>query len=316
MAPPGKPQTLQLLAILPLDRQGPWLRACLVCGGGQDIQITQVTSLREAAAATRERSFDLALLWHEGSGEQAEEQARILSSLPDLHGGFVALGMQTHEGWHAPLLEAGATVCLDLDQTDPQVLVSQLRNTAELLRLRTAQERWENQRLLAQNREAQELDRLLSAQRSLLMRLDAFQQSTGAQSGMVGERLMGAAEAARDIQSSATQAILAQHYTESLRSYMFDDSTSIRTAISNLAGEFRRLQFGSHSIMRLHLETVSTITEGGGAGSLRHCLAQADRFLIELLLQMVEYQQNAIPQADKSRVQDRSGLVNSPSIAA
>ncbi len=61
------PSELQLLVLLPIQRQGDWLDACLMYGGGHEIQLTQVATAQEMAEQLREYLFDLLLFWFEGT---------------------------------------------------------------------------------------------------------------------------------------------------------------------------------------------------------------------------------------------------------
>lgn len=278
-------QRLRLLAILPIERQGPWLDACLLCGDGRDLEIVQVASPQQAAAALRQQPADLLVFWQEGRRHAVLDAWRQLSQLTG-HSGFVALGMQVEEGWNEPLLQAGAIACVDMDQTDPLSLVHALRNAAELESLRLQRQTWEQDRERRQRREAGEIDRALSSQRLLLERLDQF--GTGplplAEEDVHAPRGL-------DIPSGESDPLAneeGQQYLTALQNFIFDESSAASAAVVHLAEQFALRSATSSSIMRLHLAAVTRVTAGGGSGSLRHCLAGADRFLMELLMRMVD----------------------------
>lgn len=277
---------LQLLAILPIQRQGEWLDACLVCGGGSQIEITQVSTPHDAAALLRQYSFDLLLFWIEGAGESVSD---VWSQLVPLtgHEGFVALGMQAHEGWHAPLFAAGALVCLDMDTTDPLTLVHSLRGACELVQLREARREWAAERQRTQQREAREVDRLLEGQRSLLSRLD---QMGGEPNTLPEETPTPTLASANDARRWADPLAerLGHEYTLALQNFLFDESLGTSDAVAQLAEHFASCSATSSCIMRIHLAAVTQVTARGGAGTLRHCMASADRFLMELLMRMVD----------------------------
>ena len=285
-------QQLQLLAILPIERQGPWLDACLLCGGGGDLQIMQVDSPHQAAAALRQDSFDLLVFWYEGGRRTVLEGWDQLSQLTD-HEGFVALGMQVEEGWNGPLIAGGAIACLDMDQTDPLTLVHTLRNSAELERLRGESQVWELERQRRRERETREIDRALAGQRSLLERLDQF--GSGPLAPSEEERQL---ETVQDVMPGDADPLASeegQYYLAALQSFIFDENPGASSAVASLAEHFASLGSTSSAIMRVHLSAVTRVTAGGGAGSLRHCLSGADRFLMELLMRTVDQQMPSQP---------------------
>jgi hypothetical protein len=286
---PSSRLPLQLLAILPIQRQGEWLDACLMCGGGDDIEITQVSTPHDAAALLRQYSFDMLVFWIEGAAEPERAAWSQLAQLTG-HDGFVALGMQVREGWHAPLFEAGALACLDMDATDPITLVHTLRSSGELLRLREASGEWAAERQRIQQREAREVDRLLEGQRSLLSRLD---QLGGGPSTLSDEPLGAMSSTAGEQRHSADSLAspLGQSYCLALQNFLFDESENAGATVAHLAELFMVAGASSSGIMRVHLAAVTQVTSRGGAGTLRHCLAGADRFLMELLMRMVDSQQ-------------------------
>jgi hypothetical protein len=290
-----------LLAIMPIERQGDWLRACFLCGGGRDLQVLQVATTHDAAAALRQQSFDLLVLWHEGLGQGVIERWHQLAQLGG-DAGFVALGMHVSEGWQEPLFAAGALACLDMDQTDPVTLVHTLRTSAELERLRRESHIWETDRARLREREARDIDRVLAGQRSLLERLDQF---GGAPSGLSEEDGAAAvslnsgapgmlspgmtASSARELPTAdALAAELGAFYLQSLQSFIFEETQSSAEAIAELAQRFIEQHATSSTIMRVHLAAVTQITSKGGTGSMRHCLTGADRFLMELLMRLVD----------------------------
>lgn len=286
----SRAQQLRLLAIMPIERQGDWLRACFLCGGGRDVQVLQVATTHDAAAALRQHTFDLLVLWHEGLGEGLIERWHQLAQLGGDEG-FVALGMHVDEGWQEPLFAAGALACLDMDQTDPVTLVHTLRTSAELERLRRESQVWEIERQRMQEREARDIDRVLAGQRSLLDRLD---EMGGAPSGLIDE--VGLVELSSGmagpgnptLASETLAAELSPYYLQTLQNFLFDETQSAAAAIAELAEDFIRYESTSSTIMRIHLAAVTQITSKGGTGSMRHCLAGADRFLMELLMRLVD----------------------------
>ena len=159
------PTDLQLLVLLPVQRQGDWLDACLMVGGGHEIQLTQVATAHQMAEQLREYIFDLLLFWHEGTQGPALATCRQLAEMAD-HQGFAAIGMHAPEGWQHQLLRGGALACLDLDQLDPVSLVHALRGACELIRLRQDQLQWQLDRKRQQDRDALDVQRLLSANAS------------------------------------------------------------------------------------------------------------------------------------------------------
>lgn len=291
---------LRLLAIMPIERQGDWLRACFLCGGGRDLQVLQVATTHDAAAALRQQSFDLLVLWHEGLGQGVIDGWHQLAQLGG-DAGFVALGMHVCEGWQEPLFAAGALACLDMDQTDPVTLVHTLRTSAELERLRRESQVWEMDRARLREREARDIDRVLAGQRSLLERLDQF---GGAPSGLseddaaavtlsaVSSGAPSPSAAPITAHSLPTADLLAAElgafYLQSLQSFIFDETQSSAEAIAELSERFIEQAATSSTIMRVHLSAVTQITSRGGTGSMRHCLAGADRFLMELLMRLVD----------------------------
>lgn len=304
-----------LLAILPIQRQGPWLQACLLCGGGHDLRITQVGDLKDAAAVARKRHFDAALIWHEGSGHETLTLLEQTKHLRLFEGGCIVLGMKPHEGWHVPLFEAGAAVCLDLDQCDPITLVHQMRNTIELIKLRSERGRAEEEAARARRREVDQLDRLMSAQQSLLARLDALHTGETASLGTTRQdsQRTGARSARTEVEPPA---VLQLEYIACLKQYTFDASTAASQSIRGLAVKCHSLGLTGRTLMRLHLGALEVTTHGAGSGSLRHILVQADRFLIELLLEHLELSSQTGGSGSNLPVAERSGLVNSPSVAA
>lgn len=298
----GAPQ-LRLLAILPIERQGDWLRACFLCGGGRDLQVLQVATTHDAAAALRQQSYDLLVLWHEGLGEGLIERWHQLAQLGG-DTGFVALGMHVCEGWQEPLFAAGAMACLDMDQTDPATLVHTLRTSAELERLRRASQVWEMERQRTREREARDIDRVLAGQRLLLERLDQF---GGGPAGLSDEVTLAAVpDSGGDEFTEPLGSELGQYYLHALQNFIFDETQSAAAAIAELAEHFIDCHATSSTIMRVHLAAVTQITSRGGTGSLRHCLAGADRFLMELLMRLVD-RQNADADAGARVDAERTG---------
>jgi len=276
-----------LLAILPVDRQGGWLDACLLCGGGRDLSITQVPSVRDAVSASRQQEFDLLLLWQESTTHQALSDWQQSDGLVSASG-FVALGMHVCEGWHAPLFSAGALACCDMDHTDPLTLVHTLRSAIELAALRRERRQWQHQINRLHQREARELDRLLSAQKALLARLDHLGQDQPlAEMPGPHQRSIGSSEletASRVVDEET----LAKSYRLALQSFLFDETQPSSWAVAHMAEACRACGMTGAALMRLHLESVETLTQGAGAGGLRHYLTGADRFIIEILLRIVD----------------------------
>ena len=303
----SRSQQLEMLAILPVVRQGQWLEACLLCGGGRDIRISQVTSPREAAAALRQHSFDLLVLWHEGQASDTLEGWEQLADIAG-HTGFVALGMHVVEGWNEPLIDAGAIACLDMDQTEPVTLVNALRMAGELETLRSESQLWEQERHRKREREARELDRVLASQRSLLDRLDHLGSIAfvGDETRTFGEQrscvqpacaVTAAMTAPRHPTVDPLQSAAGQQYLTALKSFIFEEGQAASKHIAVLAQHYASQSATSSTIMRVHLAAVTHLTADSGAGSLRHCLGGADRFLMELLMRMVDQQ---ISQANSS----------------
>lgn len=295
-------EPLQLLALLPIDRQGEWLDACLLVGRGHEIEITQVGSMHEAAGMLRQYTFDLVIVWIEGTLSTTPESCEQLQELVG-HDGYIALGMRAREGWQAAYYDAGAIACLDMDNTDPLTLVNALRSACDLVRLRLAESKWQSERHRASLREAREVDRLLVGQRQLLERLDELggDPSTGVDETyqLRAEATSGNQSPHRPFDTHHVASPLGQSYCAALQSYLFDEQRAAQSEIAELVEAFAACNSSSSSIMRLHLTAVTHITAHGGPGALRHCLAGADRFLIELLMRLVDYNQ-AAPHAQDS----------------
>ena len=316
-------QQLQLLAILPIERQGPWLDACLLCGGGRDLQITQVASAQDAAAALRHGIFDLLVFWQERRGKAVLETWDQLSQLTN-HEGFVALGMQIEEGWNEPLIGAGAIACLDMDHIDPMTLVHALRTAVELERLRSESQSWEQERDRRRQREAREIDRALASQRSLLDRLDYFgagpiaspeeDSHVANQPDLTSLQERGRLQNAGTVGGDLLATAEGQQYLAALQNFIFDENQTASSAVAALAEHFVCLGATSSSIMRVHLTAVTRVTAGGGPGSLRHCLSGADRFLMELLMRVIDQQGSSGGAAPNGNVRLHS--VASPLAAA
>lgn len=281
---------LQLLMLLPIERQGDWLDACLVYGGGHEIQLTQVATAQQMAEQLHEYIFDLLLFWHEGAQGPTLSTCRHLMEMAD-HQGFAAIGMHASEGWHHPLFSGGAIACLDMDLLDPVSLVHALRSSCELIRLRQDQLQWQMDRKRQQERDARDVQRLLAGQRKLLGRLDH----------LGGGPSVSAQPFDSDVvdQQSIDQLLdrpIGQSYCMVLQNYLFDDSQVSTTALTLLAEHFLASGADSSQIMRLHVAAVSRVTSHGGSNALRHCLASADRFLLELLMRIVDRQRSdAVP---------------------
>ncbi len=300
------PAELQLLVLLPIQRQGDWLDACLMVGGGHEIQLTQVASPREMAEELREYIFDLLLFWHEGTQGPQLATCQQLAEMAD-HQGFAAIGMHAAEGWQHELLQGGAITCLDLDTLDPVSLVHSLRSSCELVRLRQAQHQWQLDRQRQQERDARDVQRLLAGQRKLLSRLDHL--------GGGPSVAVQPFDAQEVYDAQADEMLLrpiGQSYCTVLQSYLFDEAQVSGTALSLLAEHFLSSGVDSSQIMRLHLAAVSRVTAHGGSNALRHCLASADRFLLELLMRLVDRQRSE-PDASAHTA---SPLVHSPLAAA
>lgn len=282
----SSPSDLQLLVLLPIQRQGDWLDACLMYGGGHEIQLTQVATAQQMAEQLHEYIFDLLLFWYEGTQGPSLATCRQLMEMAD-HPGFAAIGMHAEEGWQPPLLQGGAIACLDMDLLDPHSLVHALRNSCELVRLRHAQHQWQIARKREQERDARDVQRLLAGQRKLLGRLD---QLGGGPSVSVQPFDPDAS-----VHSQADELLarpIGQSYCTVLQSYLFDDSQVSGTALTLLAEHFLATGADSSQIMRLHVAAVSRVTSHGGGNALRHCLASADRFLLELLMRLVDRQRS------------------------
>lgn len=277
---------LQLLMLLPIQRQGDWLDACLMYGGGHEIQLTQVASAQQMAEQLHEYIFDLVLFWYEGTDGPALPVCRQLMEMAD-HQGFAAIGMHAVEGWEQPLLHGGAIACLDMDWLDPVSLVHTLRNSCELIRLRHERHQWQIDRKRQQERDARDVQRLLAGQRKLLGRLD---QLGGGPSVSVqpfdSHQLVDIG--ANDLLDRP----IGQSYCTVLQNYLFDDTHISGTALTLLAEHFLATRVDSSQIMRLHVAAVSRVTAHGGSNALRHCLASADRFLLELLMRLVDRQRS------------------------
>lgn len=278
------PNELQLLVLLPIHRQGDWLDACLMYGGGDEIQLTQVATAQEMAEQLREYIFDLVMFWFEGAQGPSLPLCRQLMEMAD-HQGFAAIGMHAVEGWQHPLLAGGAIACMDMDIVDPTSLVHSLRSSCELIRLRQQQHEWLVDRKRQQERDARDVQRLLAGQRKLLGRLD---QLGGGPSVSVQPF-----DSDASIQSQGDQLLtrpIGQSYCTVLQNYLFDDTQVSAMALTLLAEHFLATGADSSEIMRLHMAAVSKVTSHGGSNALRHCLASADRFLLELMMRLVDRQ--------------------------
>ncbi|MCC6508415.1 MAG: hypothetical protein IT423_04865 [Pirellulaceae bacterium] len=318
------PSSLQLLALLPLERQGDWLDACLLYGGGHEIEITQVSSTREMAAELRQFGFDLLVFWCEGAqGPSATTCAQLLE-LAD-HSGFLALGMHAVEAWQHAVFSAGAVACVDMDTADPVSLVHTVRTACELLALRHERHQWQTEKQRITERESRDVQRLLAGQRQLLCRLDELggNPSISSPTYAAGDysttdysvRDMGPAEFREEFETagqeqhaqsfrdprSQTPSGSADHllattmghsYCAVLHNYLFDQSQVSSAAITLLAENFLANGADSSSIMRLHLAAVTRVTAHSGPGALKHCLSSADRFLMELLMRLVDRREN------------------------
>lgn len=278
------PPDLQLLVLLPIQRQGEWLDACLMYGGGHEIQLTQVATAQQMAGQLHEYIFDLLLFWYEGTQGPSLDVCRQLMELAD-HDGFAAIGMHAVEGWQPPLLGGGAIACLDMDLLDPFSLVHSLRNTCELLRLRQAQHQWQIDRKRQQERDARDVQRLLAGQRKLLGRLDHL----GGGPSVSVQPFDSDLPVHSQVEDLLARPI-GQSYCTVLQNYLFDDTQVSSTALTLLAEHFLATGADSGQIMRLHVAAVSRVTASGGSNALRHCLASADRFLLELLMRLVDRQ--------------------------
>lgn len=276
-------QQTEILAVLPIERQGAWLDACLLCGDGRDLLISQVTGPHEAAALLRQHPYQLVVIWHEGRAANVVSWWQQLSELTGMQG-FVVLGMHVQEGWHVPLHAAGALACLDMDQTDPSTLVHSLRVSAELVALRREKVVWQQEREVTRSREAREIDRLLEGQRQLLERLD--QMGSGP---LTLPEDCDLATNACAIPSPIDElaARYGEYYFNALRNYIFDEKQSL-PALAVLAQHFSQFGIASSNIMRVHLSAVTRLTSGSRIGSAKHCLAGADRFLLELMMRLAD----------------------------
>ncbi len=274
---------LRVLALLPIERQGDWLDACLLYGGGHEFEFVQVASVQEAAGALRHDSCDLVIVWVEGTQAPSCDTCMQLLELAN-HTGLVAIGMHAPEGWQHAYIEMGAITCVDMDTADPMSLVHALRNACELTQLRLEEREWRTERARAQQRERRDVERLLVGQQQLLERLDGLGGEPG--HSMHDERY-GANDTIYPGGSSKNDP-LALHYRHCLQQYLFDENGHAQQEISEIVEQLAMLELGSSGIMRLHLNSVSEVTEHGGAGALRHCLASADRFLVEILMRLVD----------------------------
>ncbi len=282
------PSELQLLVLLPIQRQGEWLDTCMMVGGGHEIQLTQVATPQQMAGELREYIFDLLLFWYEGAQGPDVTDCQQLAEMAD-HPGFAAIGMHAAEGWHHELLHGGAVACLDMDLVDPVSLVHSLRSSCELIRLRQEQFQWHQERQRQQARDARDVQRLLAGQRKLLGRLD---QLGGGPS--VSVQPFDAHASAEVHADQLLDRPIGQSYCTVLQNYLFDDSHVSGTALSLLAEHFLASGIDSGQIMRLHMAAVSRVTAHGGSHALRHCLASADRFLLELLMRLVDRQRSEV----------------------
>ncbi len=278
---PSSPE-LHLLVLLPIERQGDWLDACLMYGGGHEIQLTQVTSARQMTEELREYVYDLLLFWYEGTQGASLPTCRQLSELAD-HDGFAAIGMHAVEGWHHQLLAGGAIACLDMDQLDPVSLVHSLRSSCELVRLRQERLQWQVDKHRQQERDARDVERLLAGQRKLLGRLDQLGGSPS-----VAIQPFEAPTTHDDQPDYLLEASIGHSYCTVLQNYLFDDAHVSGTALTLLAEHFLASGFDSSQIMRLHMAAVKRVTAHGGSHALRHCLTSADRFLLELLMRLCD----------------------------
>ncbi len=278
--------------LLPIERQGDWLDACLVYGGGHEIQLTQVATAQQMAEQLREYLFDLLLFWHEGARGPSLATCHQLMELAD-HQGFAAIGMHAPEGWHHALLAGGAIACLDMDLLDPVSLVHALRSSCELVRLRQEQLQWQLDRKRQQERDALDVQRLLAGQRKLLGRLDHLGGGPS-----VSIQPFDRQDAEQSQADQMVQSAIGQSYCMVLQNYLFDDSQVSSAAFTLLAEHFLASGVESSQIMRLHLAAVTRVTAHGGSHALRHCLASADRFLLELLMRIVDRQQTDPATAD------------------
>jgi len=306
------PTELQLLVLLPIQRQGDWLDACLMYGGGHEIQLTQVATPHEMAEQLHEYIFDLLLFWYEGAQGPSAAACRQLMEMADQQG-YAALGMHAPEGWQHKLLQGGAIACLDMDLLDPVSLVHTLRNSCELVRLRQERTEWQVDRKRQQERDARDVQRLLAGQRKLLGRLD---QLGGGPSVSVQPF-----DADRPVDFATDEMLsrpIGHSYCTVLQNYLFDDSQVSSTALSLLAEHFLASGLDSSQVMRLHLAAVSRVTSHGGSNALRHCLASADRFLLELLMRLVDRQRSETGlSSGHSPIHDeRFGAAGSPLAAA
>ena len=306
------PTELQLLVLLPIQRQGDWLDACLMYGGGHEIQLTQVATAQEMAEQLREYIFDLLLFWYEGAQGPSVASCRQLMEMADQQG-FAAIGMHAPEGWQHKLLQGGAIACLDMDLLDPVSLVHTLRSSCELIRLRQERHQWQVDRKRQQERDARDVQRLLAGQRKLLGRLD---QLGGGPSVSVQPF-----DADRPVDFDTEELLgrpIGNSYCTVLQNYLFDDAHVSGTALSLLAEHFLASGVDSGQIMRLHVAAVSRVTAHGGSNALRHCLASADRFLLELLMRLVDRQRSetGLSSGDSPVDDRRFGTAASPLAAA
>jgi hypothetical protein len=159
-------------------------------------------------------------------------------------------------------------------------------------------------------REARDIDRVLAGQRLLLDRLDQF---GGAPAGLADangadavpssdSRAASNAAAAGQASLEPLSSEVGQRYLHALQNFIFDENQSAAAAIAELTECFVTCQATSSTIMRMHLAAVTQITSHAGTGSMRHCLSGADRFLMELLMRLVDRQ--TVDQQTADRTQD------------
>ncbi len=302
-----KSQAMELLAILPIERQGPWLDACLLSGGGHSIRIEQVSDAHAAAARLRHNDQAILVLWHEGT---LHDPLAIWDQLQDVTAteGFLVLGVHVQEGWHERYIDAGAIACLDMDHIDALTLVHSIETAIELESLRRQDRELQAERNRARQRETRDIDRALNGQRLLLERLESLGGSPVTSSVSMTQHA-DAYESHDPLSDPA-----GERYCEALKAFLFDESGSGSQLAKLLAMHFLATRAPGNSIMRLHLAAVNRITAHAGPGSLKHCLSGADRFLMELLLRMHDSQMESLDQV--GAVPGQGPVRSSPLVAA
>lgn len=293
------PPRLRLLYVAWHRRIGAWLFDALERETASKITREESVGPVAGLARIQEEDFDLVLISHEPPELDALQLTRAArtagSDLP-----VIILGNQSEQELAANSFEHGADAYLCAHTATSRTVVwvvARAIERAHLLRENRRLQQAEEQR---QQRDQEEVARLLEEHRRIIGRLRAKTDSASDQSALPLSTSCGKGD--DKSQRGLTDALarspaplptipllpptLAAHYRELLRAYVIMGCGTLAAELKELVDVLASTGISAASVLELHTAVVSDLVRGLGTRSARHVLNRAHLLIVELLMRL------------------------------